>query len=238
MENYDSKDIYFPRHVYIENMIHHAHCANHILKHQTGRVLVIGPGDHTVVDCLRRRGLQIDTLDIDPLMKPTHIADIRDLSGIREKYQLICANEVLEHSKIEGLPNILDQVSGLLESGGLFYISVPHSVIRIFPKKGFIVDGGGRINTYLPLHYYHDVLTPIRKIARLIKGNKEKIKYIEDYAPDRFDVHHWDSGYRPTTTKFVRKIFSGKFDIIEDRIIRYPQPYAADTWNVVMRKKS
>lgn len=240
MDGYDGVAQYFPKKIYVENMIHHAHCANFILKYDPEEILVVGPGDHTVVDCLRRRGLSVETLDIDENLKPTYVSDIKDLSHLGKRFKFISANEVLEHSKIEDVPNILEQLRGILDDNGYLYISVPYSTVRLFPKKlreGGLICGAGRFNTRLPLYVWHDILTPIRKMVRLFTGKTGEIRYIEDYHRDRFDVHHWDSGYRPTTRAYVRRIFEKNFQIIEETIVRYNMAHAADTWNVVMKAK-
>lgn len=236
LEGYSGAKVYY-NDVLIENMIHHAHVCRYIMSFGHKRVLIIGPGDHTVVDILRRRGLEVETLDIDPSLEPTYLADIKNLN-LDRKFPCIAMNEVLEHQKIEALPGILDSINNILEEGGTFYISVPFNTIRLFPRKGFIISGQGRFNTQLPLYYWHDVLTPIRRIVRFFTGKKGEIRYIEDYAPDRFDVHHWDVGFRPTTRDYVRAIFQQKFDVIQEGVTPFNMPEAANVWNVVMRKKS
>jgi hypothetical protein len=237
MSDYGGGTFYFPKTVLVENMMHHAHIARWILSLKKDHVLIVGPGDHTVVDVLRRRGLKIETLDIDTSLNPTYVGDIKNLT-LDKKFPCIAANEVLEHSKIESLPNILENLSGILEDDGVLYISVPFSTIRLFPEKGFIVHGAGRVNTQIPLYYYHDVLTPIRKLVRAVKGKKGEIRYIEDYAPERIDVHHWEVGYRPTTKDYVRQILLSKFDIIREGITHYNMPEASNTWNVIMKKRT
>lgn len=236
MTDYGGGESYFPRTVLVENMMHHAHIAQWILSLNKDHVLIVGPGDHTVVDLLRRRGLKIDTLDIDSSLNPTYVGDIKNLT-LERKFPVVAANEVVEHSKIEALPGILDNLGKIMEDDGLLYISVPFSTIRLFPKRGFIIHGAGRFNTNIPLYHYHDVLTPIRKMVRKVTGKKGEIRYIEDYDPDRIDVHHWELGYRPTTRDHVREILLSKFDIVKEGITYYNMPEASNTWNVVMKKK-
>jgi len=58
-----------------------------------------------------RKGVDVDTLDIDPELKPTYLADIREPFTLPRRYDVVRASEVLEHMPI-GMPSNLPADSG------------------------------------------------------------------------------------------------------------------------------
>lgn len=62
-----------------------------------GRVLEVGPGNGHVTWLLRSWGLQVDTLDFDPELKPDIVGDVTCLPLADKAYDCVLAAEVLEH---------------------------------------------------------------------------------------------------------------------------------------------
>src|ERR1700694_3362087 len=76
--------------------IHYWQQIHHIRKLKPGKILEIGPGDHTVTDFLRRKGFGIQTLDNDSRLHPDYQRDIRERLNIDARFDLVLACEVLD----------------------------------------------------------------------------------------------------------------------------------------------
>ena len=122
--NYKSYDEY--------RFIHYYQQINHILKLNPKSVLEIGPGDYTVTDFLRRKGIKVKTFDNDKLLNPDYIGDIRNIN-IKEKFDLVLLSEVLEHVKFEYFEKIVRKLSEI--SKKWVVISLPYPHIRLFGKS-------------------------------------------------------------------------------------------------------
>src|SRR5712671_3305985 len=90
-----------------ERFLHYYQQITHVLEFQPKRMLEIGPGDHTVTDFLRRKGIEVETYDNDPKLDPTYLGDIRKALVTRGGYDLVLASEVFEHMNVKWLPDIL-----------------------------------------------------------------------------------------------------------------------------------
>jgi len=199
---------------------------SYVLKINPKKILEIGPGDHHVTDFLFRKGYVIKTLDNDPQLFPDYCLDIREKLQIDEKFDLILASEVLEHVKFKYLDVILKNFDEILEEDAYLIISLPYSTIRLFPSRnnfGRLVSCEGRLFTHIP--YY--VLQPIISIYYIIQnivlkkqGLKQSVKLygIPEYPDNKFNCHHWDLGFYPTTRRIVRNQLKKHFKLIEEKV--------------------
>ena len=189
-----------------ERFLHYYQQITHVQAFQPRRVLEIGPGDHTVTDFLRRKGVEVDTYDNDPKLQPTYLGDIRQPLVTHGPYDLVLASEVFEHMNIKWLPDILRNIRRVLAPRGILLVSLPYSTLRLFPPRnnyGRIISCEGRLHTHIPLYFLHTLL-----LRRSV---------LPTYPDDKFDVHHWDLGIRPTTRRAVRKIFAQQFDVVLEK---------------------
>ena len=205
--------------------IHYWQQIHHIRKLKSRKILEIGPGDHTVTDFLRRKGLSVQTLDNDSRLHPDYQRDIRDRLNIDDRFDLVLACEVFEHSNVKFLGTILDNLKEVLLPNGYLLVSVPYSTIRLFPSRpdyGRFVSCEGRIPTHIPYTVVQVLRTFRRGLYRLllqgrIKDAFEVCRIFPDYPDDKYDAHHWDVGVWPTTRSAIRKIFQDHFTLLEEK---------------------
>jgi methyltransferase family protein len=208
-----------------ERFLHYYQQIFHVLKHAPATVLEIGPGDHTVTDFLRRKGIAVETYDNDPRLGPTYLGDIRRDLVTTKRYDLVLASEVFEHMNVKWLPRVLTSLRGVMGHESVLVVSLPYSTVRLFPPRttyGRIVSCEGRLHTRVPLYVADRLLWPLRAGHRLLVGRVGIRRALEArtmpaYPDDRFDVHHWDLGVAPTTRSAVRRIFQKQFVIADER---------------------
>lgn len=217
-----------------ERFLHYRLQVLHVLALAPATVLEIGPGDHTVTDILRRRGVTVHTLDNDAALAPDFVGDIRRPLPVTGRYDVVLASEVLEHSDYRWTPTILENFTTVLAAGGHIVLSLPYSTVRLFPPRSNvqwrshagalerlgIISAEGRVRTGIPISRIQPLLTVARaayKLARRAPLRDALRPYrIEPVADDRFDVHHWDLGLAPTTRSRFRRDLRARFDIVKE----------------------
>jgi len=207
-----------------ERFLHYHQQIVHVLELAPKFVLEIGPGDHTVTDFLRRKGIEVETYDNDVKLSPTYLGDIRKDLVTHQRYDLVLASEVFELMNIKWLPRILSNIRRVMTDNGALVVSLPYSTLRLFPPRrdyGKVISCEGRLQTHIPLHYIHRLLWPLRVLYRLAVQRhalrSALASVIPSYPDDKFDVHHWDLGVAPTTRRFVRKVLQTQFVIVSEK---------------------
>jgi SAM-dependent methyltransferase len=208
-----------------DRFLHYYQQTVQVLKHGPATVLEIGPGDHTVTDFLRRKGIAVETLDNDAALQPTYLADLREPLPIDRRYDLVLASEVFEHMNIAWLPRVLSHIREVIAPGGVLVVSVPYSTVRLFPSRatyGRVVSCEGRLHTHIPLHVADILVWPVRALHRVVVqrlGFRQALarRTLPRYPDDRFDVHHWDLGIAPTTRSVVRRILREQYVITAEQ---------------------
>jgi len=189
------------------------------------RMLEIGPGDHTVTDFFRRKGVYVRTLDNDPRLFPDYAGDVRTPFPLSDKFDIVLACEVFEHMDIDYLPVILENIQRVLEPDGHLIISLPYTTLRFFPPRpdhGRVISCEGRLKVRLPYSVLQLALTPLSVSWRLLKGIKpakafEVFGCLPPLPDDHFQSHHWDLGYWPTTRREIRKLLRSRMTLVEER---------------------
>jgi hypothetical protein len=194
---------------------------DHILRLRPRTVLEIGPGDYTVTDFLRRRGMVVKTFDRRE--GADYVGDMRAPPPMPQMFDLILASEVFEHVKFHYLERILAAFKSNLNADGRFVISLPYTTLRLFPRRakfGRCISCEGRLHTGVPAWAMQPFATLLRACMRLMKRHSlgEALEYyvLPEYPDDRFDRHHWDAGSYPTTLRRIREVMSVHFKIVEE----------------------
>jgi SAM-dependent methyltransferase len=208
-----------------DRFLHYHQQLQFVLARRPSTVLEIGPGDHTVTDILRRKGIDVDTLDSDPKLLPTYLGDIRQPFAIDRRYDVVLASEVFEHMNIRWLPVVMANICRVMAPGGTLVTSMPYSTVRLFPPRstyGRVISCEGRVHTHVPLHVADVMIWPLRALYRALvqrSGLRHALaqRTFPVYADDRVDVHHWDLGVAPTTRSVVRRLLADQFLIDEER---------------------
>lgn len=205
--------------------LHYFQQFKHVMELAPRSILEIGPGDHAVCDMLRRKGMDVETYDMDPALRPTYLGDIRDPLVTPRTYDLVMACEVLEHMPARWTPAVLRNIARAVAPGGRALISLPYSTIRLFPPRpdyGRVVSCEGRLPTGIPIRYYDYARWPVRVLYRLARGDRRRALQPPGMSPqpeDRFDLHHWDLGYGATSVRRTARVFAEVFDV--ERIVPY-----------------
>jgi len=93
------------------------------LKAQT--VLEIGPGPGYFKAVAERMGIRVETADLDPDLKPDHVASVTDLRLPDASYDAVCAFQVLEHLPFDTALVALDELARVARNHVI--ISLPDS---------------------------------------------------------------------------------------------------------------
>lgn len=71
-------------------------------------------------------GMEVETADFDPELKPDIVADVSALSAsIKCQYDIILCCQVLEHLPFEKFHTSLEEISTALSPNGTFILSLP-----------------------------------------------------------------------------------------------------------------
>lgn len=68
-----------------------------VLKNNPQTVLEIGPGNKIVTDILKKEGIDVKTVDIDPDLEPDYVSSVDSLPFDDDSFDLVLCSEVLEH---------------------------------------------------------------------------------------------------------------------------------------------
>jgi 2-polyprenyl-3-methyl-5-hydroxy-6-metoxy-1,4-benzoquinol methylase len=172
------------------------HQINEVSKINPTKVLLIGIGDWLVVDCIRRLGIKVLTLDFDEKFKPDYLGSVTDIQKIlgEEKFDCILCAQVLEHIPYEKFETTIEQLS--------FYTDY---LIVSLPNRGF--------KTVLTMQI--SKLKPVSLVLSLPQF----------YKKWHFDgEHYWEIGTNGYSLERVKKTFL-KYYHIKNTYLVNEMPY-------------
>lgn len=108
-----------------------------VLAHDPDHVLEVGAGTSFVAHYLKRVGVKITTVDIDPERRPDHVASVTKLPFPDNSFSVILACEILEHIPYPQFLTALKELHRV--SGNTIIISLPdatHAAAIQFPIPG------------------------------------------------------------------------------------------------------
>jgi len=73
-------------------------------------VLEVGIGNGLVANYLKRRGINLTTLDIDRRLNPDHVGSVLDMPFVSNSFEVVACYEVLEHLPYERFPEALSEI--------------------------------------------------------------------------------------------------------------------------------
>lgn len=161
-----------------------------VLKTGVGTVLEIGPGNGTMSDYLRKQGLMLTTVDIDPELKPDITASLLKIPRPDNSFDLVVACEVLEHLPFEKFIPALKEFSRV--SKRYVFISLPdhrRTLLYLRGKIPFVPEFALRLR-------------------------------IPSFVRHEFDgQHYWEIGKIGFSPRKIRKAIIGAgLRIIKDRV--------------------
>ena len=180
------KEHYFKNYDTKERWMSYWYQINEILKLNPENVLEIGVGNKVVSDYLRKQGIKVTTVDIDPELKPDFVCSVTNLSEVlKSKYDVVLCAQVLEHLPFSEFEKSLNEIKKVCKRYAIItlpYGGIDLSLIVYFPKKG------------------------LKKILSV------KIPFPRKH---KFDgEHYWEIGKKGYSLSKIRKILS-KYFIVE-----------------------
>jgi len=121
------------------------------------KILEIGRGTGFLSSYLKSFDLNIKTLDIAADLKPDYVGNLLNAESLpKEKFEIVCCFEVLEHIKFEDIGKALENLKRL--NDGYVIISVPQ--IRLYSsiwiKLPLLKSKGFSISLPFPLQHIFD----------------------------------------------------------------------------------
>lgn len=152
-------------------------------------VLEIGIGNKTVYNYLSNQlDLEVTGMDLDENLDPDVVGDIIEIPFSEDKFDLVCAFEVLEHIPSENVPKAIEGLSRV--SKDKVIISVPHKTVGV----------NLRLNWHYKIYFskHLNIPIPLPKIRHEFDGQ-----------------HHWELGSKEMTTKKFRELLQEEFTVLD-----------------------
>lgn len=104
------------------------HQLDEVLKLKPERVLEIGPGPGLFKVVVEAMGVHVETLDIDPALKPDHVASVFEMPFEDDAYDMVCAFQMLEHLPFEKSLDAFREMARVARK--FVIISLPDAAVR------------------------------------------------------------------------------------------------------------
>lgn len=163
------------------------HQVDEIVKLNPMNVLEIGPGPGVFKNIAKTFGLRVETLDLDPELKPDHVGSATDMPFSDNTFDIVCAFQMLEHLPYEESLKVFNQMNRV--AGRNIVISLPDAKVNWrysfhLPKVGIInwlvpkPTFGLKAHTFDGEHYWeinkaehplNKILADFSSIAELLK---------------------------------------------------------------------
>jgi len=121
----DIENYYFFKYCDQDRFVSYWNQLNEILKLRPINILEIGVGDSVVSNYIKKNtDINYNSLDIDGNLNPNMVGNVLDIPSENEKYDLVCAFEVLEHLPFDKFSQALNEMKRVSRKNVL--ISLPH----------------------------------------------------------------------------------------------------------------
>jgi predicted SAM-dependent methyltransferase len=144
------------------------HQLDEVMRAKPCSILEIGPGLGLFKAVARIYGLQVETFDIDPDLRPDHLGSVFDMPFTEGQFDAVCAFQMLEHLEYEKALEAVTEMGRV--AGGHLLLSLPEATKR-YPLH-ITVPSVGMVTLQIP--YPH-----LRPIANTFDGQ-----------------HYWELGRR------------------------------------------
>jgi ubiquinone/menaquinone biosynthesis C-methylase UbiE len=191
-----SKYYQFENYDYFDRWSSYWHQINEVLKSRPKSVLEIGVGNRMVSSYLKRRGLNIKTLDISKERQPDFTGSVEEMSFGDNFFDLILCAEVLEHLPFDKFEKCLKELRRVSKKDVI--LTLPHfgPPIKLSLKIPFLKEV--RIAFKIPYHPEHKSKVHYWEIDkrgyRLKKIRKTISKYFtikNEFIPFENQYHHF-----------------------------------------------
>jgi SAM-dependent methyltransferase len=118
---------YYLEHLDFINWYRYGVIVRAVLADRPRSILEIGGGDGLLRGCLQTVVPRYETVDLNPRLRPEHVADVRALpEAVRGEFDCVIAADILEHLPFEDLGLALQSLKGSLTPGGRLLVTIPH----------------------------------------------------------------------------------------------------------------
>jgi hypothetical protein len=104
------------------------HQLDEVMRAGPHSILEIGPGLGLFKAVAGIYGLQVETFDIDPELKPDHLGSVFDMPFVRGQFDVVCAFQMLEHLEYEKALEAVAEMGRV--AGGHLILSLPEATKR------------------------------------------------------------------------------------------------------------
>ncbi len=104
------------------------HQLDEVIKLHPERVLEVGPGPGLFKAVAGTMGLHVETLDLDPELKPDHVGSVFEMPFEDGSFDVVCAFQVLEHMPFEQSQEAFREMVRV--AGKAIVISLPDAATR------------------------------------------------------------------------------------------------------------
>ena len=184
---------------------------NEVLKTNPKKVLEIGPGNKTVANYLKSKGIDVTTVDVDKGLNPDFVCSVTELSTHFEKdsFDTVLCAEVLEHIPFEYLEKALTELHYVCRES--LILSLPDSRVSLMSTFKIPIIGIKTISIKVPSpvkhqfngeHYWEigKVGYSLGKITRILKRKYQIVKRFN--SPE--DIYHLFFVLKKRHTTYVR----------------------------------
>lgn len=145
--------------------------------------LVIGPGDGTVSELLKRLDVEVTTMDIDDRLGPDLVGDIRAIPAADGAFDATLCAQVLEHIPFEEVPKALEEMRRVTRT----------AVVLSIPQHGRAWELTFRVPTFK--RWARGGVLPART-AKTFDGQ-----------------HHWELGARNFRRRKVEPLLRAAYEV-------------------------
>lgn len=113
------------RYIHRERWLNYWYQLNAVLSAGATRVLEVGVGNGIVAETLAKFGVDVETIDIDPALKPTRVASVTDIPADDGTYDMVLCAEVLEHLPFDEAMRAAGEIARVTKRHAL--VTLPHA---------------------------------------------------------------------------------------------------------------
>ena len=172
------------------------HQIDETLAARPDRCLLVGSGDDTVADVLRRIGVSVSSLDIAPELSPDIVGTVTNIPIASKRFDVTVCCQVLEHIEYKVVPQALQELRRVTRSKVV--ISVPNKsrsvdlFLRVGSRRifGRVHLQSRRVHTFNGKHHWElgTLNTPTSAFRSLIA---KQFSIDKEYQVQEYAYHHF-----------------------------------------------
>ncbi len=133
------------------------HQVAEVLGFKPSRVLEIGPGPGLFKVAASSFGVRVETMDVDPELKPDYVGSILKMPFKDDDFDVVCAFQMLEHLPYQQSVQAFKEMARVASKGLVISLPDAHIVWPVsicLPKLGEVRFSIPRPRLRLPIHHF------------------------------------------------------------------------------------